>query len=422
MAARLAICIPTRDRAALLAQCLDHLRGFRLPLEVVVTDNASSDDTPRVVRAFAKTFERFVYHRHERDIGPARNMDSALRLATAPYLWVLSDDDIAYESALAFLTGCLDTHPAAVAACGRYNAAHGMHPGADRFEAPTQATVLPRGDIGVLAANVLVCDSHPVMRRDVFQRHCRMEDRGFGLFPLYAALLRHGDVLYIDRPIMDHLANAESLSTRMTEHWFADFAVADIELAMARARPALPLGTVELAKNEVQGRLYLQAARMARMHADPLLMRHFLLRARAIGMIDDSTLVQWESTFLLDAALQRLAQLIEDLGVRRVRTTSAFPEALAERLQVNLPALRIVPDGADATLAWQHGEPGAGVPPPPLLCFLDVLESCRVTEFAVNVDPAGDGGLEFADPAAQSLLDRQTEAFYLLMADYGART
>jgi len=138
MSAELSICIPTRNRAPFLQKCLSHLKGFsRLRLEVIVSDNASEDATPNVARGFEKgAFERFLYHRHREDVGVARNMDAALRLAGAPYVWILSDDDIAYEGALVFLRQLLERTPAAVAACGGYASVRAMNVGADRFQAP----------------------------------------------------------------------------------------------------------------------------------------------------------------------------------------------------------------------------------------------------------------------------------------------
>ncbi len=59
---------------SVLAQ--DHER-----LELVISDNASTDDTETLCRDLAATDSRIVYHRQERDIGIVRNMARTIHLA-----------------------------------------------------------------------------------------------------------------------------------------------------------------------------------------------------------------------------------------------------------------------------------------------------------------------------------------------------
>ena len=420
MSAELSICIFTRNRAPFLQKCLSHLKGFsRLRLEVIVSDNASEDATPKVARAFEKgVFERFYYHRHRENVGVARNTDTALRLGTAPYLWCLSDDDVAYESALVFLRDLLARTPTAIAACGGYASVRSMQVGSDRFQAPSSMLVIGKSDLTTLAQNVMVADGHPLMRRQDFQKHCRLEERGFGLLPLYGRLLRYGDVHYTDAPIMEHLTNPDSLSTRMTEPWFIDNYGADIELAMAGASRPVPLAAVDRAKNIAQGTIYLNAARMARMQGDPLLMRHFLLRAKAIHQIDAATLVHWESTFLLEAAGRRLAQVLEELGAKKILVEDLpLLRAIAAQLEAAVPdadwrfglPAKASPDPREVQVRWSGGEG---------LVFLEVVDWCRVTDFPIRLAPEGSAQIEFADPVAARMLEETPRGFALMMEDY----
>jgi glycosyltransferase involved in cell wall biosynthesis len=434
MPPELSICIPTRNRAPFLRQCLSHLKGFtRLRAEVIVFDNASDDGTADVAREFQKNaFAQFLYHRHAEDVGVARNMDAALRLARAPFLWVLSDDDIAYESGLQYLIACLTATPSAVAACGGYATVHRMAIGSDRFTAPESIAAIGRGDLAALAANVLVTDGHPVMRRDIFQRHCRMEERGFGLLPLYGQLLRHGEVLHTSQPVMEHLTNPDSLSTRLTEPWFMDFVTADVEIAMAGGAQPVALELLDRAKNSIHGMAYLQAARMARIQGDALLTRHFLLRARATHMIDDASLVHWEAAFLLDAAVQRLAQVLRDIGSRKL-TLEPQPalQRIAQQLETMLPEVRILAPGArgaagagrqDAHLQWTplgaHGPAAESVPT--AFSFLEIVEACRVAPhpFTIELDAEGNGTLRYREPHVVQMLDTLPQGFQIVMSDY----
>lgn len=428
-AADLAICIPTRNRARFLRDCLRHLAGFtRLRLEVVVTDNASEDGTAEVARAFDNgTFARFTYHRHGQDVGMTRNMDAALRLAAAPYLWVLSDDDIAYESGLAFLLERLEQFPSAVAACGRYDAVASTVVGSDPFRVPSKMGLVPRGRIESLAEYIFITDGHPVMRREAYQRHCGMEEKGFGLLPLYARLLDHGDILFIESSIIAHLSNPDSLSSRLPEPWFVDFVTGDIEVAMASMEQPVGQAVVSHVRRAVLGLVYLNAARFARIRGDLLLMRHFLQRSKALEMAGNDLLAHWESAFLVATAVQRLARQLGDLGARRVILEDSAPMRLvAAQLQAALPGakceLRLQPGDAgdphEASVTWApSGLDRAG----PRFAFLDVVGWCRVTAFPMSVGIGADGRLAiaYAAPEAAELLRRVPRSFSVMMENYG---
>lgn len=427
--ADLAICIPTRNRARFLRDCLRHLAGFtRIRLEVVVTDNASEDDTAKVAREFDDgRFARFTYHRHARDVGMTRNMDAALRLATAPCLWVLSDDDIAYEGALVFLLERLAQFPSAVAACGRYDAVASTAVGSDPFRAPDKMGLVPRGNVMSLAETIFITDGHPVMRREAYQRHCGMEDLGFGLLPLYARLLNHGDILFIESSIIAHLSNPDSLSSRLPEPWFIDYVTGDIEVAMASVEPPAGPAVVAHVRRAVLGLVYVNAARFARIRGDLLLMRHFLQRARALEIAGNDLLVHWEAAFLLDTAIQRLARQLGDLGAKRVVLEDVpAMRPVAARLQAALPDAKLewrrAGDAAgarpDAWVGWAQAEGGAGAA---RFAFLDILGWCRVTAYPVSVGIGADGKLALAHaaPEAQELLRRVPRNFSVMMQNYG---
>lgn len=73
--------------------------------ELIITDNASTDQTPAIARRFAERDTRVRYHRHERNLGAAANFNSAFALARGAYFkWCAHDDLIAP----AFLEHCLE--------------------------------------------------------------------------------------------------------------------------------------------------------------------------------------------------------------------------------------------------------------------------------------------------------------------------
>jgi glycosyltransferase involved in cell wall biosynthesis len=98
---KLSICIPTYNRATLLrdgvAAILSDIVG--LDAELIVSDNASTDQTATVMGQFLGN-RQLRYHRNESNVGPAPNMGVAVhKLATGDFLWFLGDDDLIVEGA-----------------------------------------------------------------------------------------------------------------------------------------------------------------------------------------------------------------------------------------------------------------------------------------------------------------------------------
>lgn len=92
----LSICIPTLNRSALLKVLLENLEretaGCLDQIEIVVADNASTDDTVEVVRQSSLPI---VYGRQESTLGFARNvLFSTAGLASGEFVWVIGDDDL----------------------------------------------------------------------------------------------------------------------------------------------------------------------------------------------------------------------------------------------------------------------------------------------------------------------------------------
>jgi len=67
----LSICMPTRNRQRHLQLALGrlfHQAAFPFPIEVVVSDNASIDETPAVVQSFVAQGLPLRYYRMPKDV------------------------------------------------------------------------------------------------------------------------------------------------------------------------------------------------------------------------------------------------------------------------------------------------------------------------------------------------------------------
>jgi hypothetical protein len=91
-ASRLSILIPTRNRATYLAGAVrSALAQDHSDIEVIVSDNASTDETPAAMGAISDP--RLRYFRQERDLGMVGNWNACVARASGDLVLLLSDDD-----------------------------------------------------------------------------------------------------------------------------------------------------------------------------------------------------------------------------------------------------------------------------------------------------------------------------------------
>ena len=92
--------IPTFNRSGFLREAIESvLAQSFVDFRLIVSDNASDDDTPEVVRSYSD--ERIEYVRHEQNVGAIGNINGLIALAETEYLVLLPDDDILYPGHLA---------------------------------------------------------------------------------------------------------------------------------------------------------------------------------------------------------------------------------------------------------------------------------------------------------------------------------
>ena len=91
---RLSIGLPVYNGQHLLARALDSLlaQTFR-DFEIIISDNASSDSTPQICRAYARRDRRIRYVRNSRNLGAIANFNRVFELSRAPlFKWAAHDD------------------------------------------------------------------------------------------------------------------------------------------------------------------------------------------------------------------------------------------------------------------------------------------------------------------------------------------
>jgi abequosyltransferase len=104
----LSVCIPTFNRAVFLRECLESIdsRGAEGLFEIVVSDNASFDETVSVLEEFSSLLP-LRWTVQSENIGMERNFDAVVALARGTYCWLLGSDDALEPSALSRLVSAL---------------------------------------------------------------------------------------------------------------------------------------------------------------------------------------------------------------------------------------------------------------------------------------------------------------------------
>src|SRR5690348_7832467 len=92
--ALVSIGLPVRNGAANLAGVIGSvLAQEHSRLELVISDNASTDDTEELCRAAARADPRIRYHRQPENIGLLNNFLATMRLARGEYFRWIGDSD-----------------------------------------------------------------------------------------------------------------------------------------------------------------------------------------------------------------------------------------------------------------------------------------------------------------------------------------
>jgi glycosyltransferase involved in cell wall biosynthesis/O-antigen/teichoic acid export membrane protein len=107
--------MPTYNRAHFLAQAIDSVLAQAYSnFEIIISDNASPDNTEAICREYVRRDPRIRYMRQESNVGPARNFEEVLRPARGEYFAWLADDDWLERSFIQTLLSELAAHPDAV--------------------------------------------------------------------------------------------------------------------------------------------------------------------------------------------------------------------------------------------------------------------------------------------------------------------
>jgi glycosyltransferase involved in cell wall biosynthesis len=212
------VCIPTYNRRELLAASLQSVRSQSLEnIEIIVSDNASTDDTGDYVRSLNDP--RIRYDRLDENIGLFGNLSRCLQLGSGRYRVMLPDDDLMLPGNLEAKARYLDQNPSAgmVHSAFRYLDRNARPVGPTQHWSRLTETTLEPGESFVrrsLALGGIVCVSSVMMRSDlVADEKFDAEDGPYADIALWLRIGSRSDVGFLMAPLSGYLVHASSASS-----------------------------------------------------------------------------------------------------------------------------------------------------------------------------------------------------------------
>jgi glycosyltransferase involved in cell wall biosynthesis len=117
----ISVVIPTKNRAQRLVKAIvSAQQQIGVTLEILIVDDASTDNTEEVVRSLADNDGRIKYLRHHQSAGGGAARNTGIECAEGTLVAFLDDDDEWYENKLKLQLELLKNDPLAVAASSSF--------------------------------------------------------------------------------------------------------------------------------------------------------------------------------------------------------------------------------------------------------------------------------------------------------------
>lgn len=300
----LSICVATRNRGPflrrLLARLAEDTAEFRGQVEVVVCDDASTDDTPEICRA-APLGDALRCHRNETALGAAPAQWKALSASRGRFGVLLGDDDLLLWPGVFRALNLLENNPGAVAVFAPETLIDLSAPDSARtlvyaVEEVRRFGPADRADFAEYVLANGVVSGAPIVRLDHFRRIAPFGD---GLIhDAYAApaeLLSFGEIIYADQSFyglvtqhdgLDHVRHADHDAAKVD--WDRHRAGVEHIMGMLGAQPAQRVERLRaMGERIVQSRMLVALRLRLADDDDPVEAYHLASRLRGLGRMDD---------------------------------------------------------------------------------------------------------------------------------------
>jgi glycosyltransferase involved in cell wall biosynthesis len=197
------------------------------PLEILISDNGSDDETPKVVRELMRTDDRIRYVRHDHNIGLHGNHNFCFDSARGDFICVWHDHDAHDVSIVREYMSFFEQHPTVGVVCSdwdlindagerigvRDHKVKAVTPGLEYIDHTIRAGRTSIGIPGAMVRAAALGDSRFIPDAPI----------GFGDFPLWFRVAENWDVGHVHKRLWSWRQNAESHSARTIESIARDY-------------------------------------------------------------------------------------------------------------------------------------------------------------------------------------------------------
>ena len=201
---KVSVLIPVYNGGHFLAECLESvLTQDFTGLEILIADDGSTDDSPRIIERLAARDARIRWWKNPRNLGLTANANACLRAARGHYIkFVHQDDKLLSASAIRKLAAALDEHPqASLAGCRQHLTGGGSRPTifsnrSGCFDGRQMIVRCLEQNTNLVGQPTLT-----LFRRHQAQRGFDEQFTGFMDFEMWCHLLEQGDYAYLAEPL-----------------------------------------------------------------------------------------------------------------------------------------------------------------------------------------------------------------------------
>jgi glycosyltransferase involved in cell wall biosynthesis len=194
--------LPTHNGARYLGEALDSLLAQDYPnIEIVVSDNASTDGTLAIAQWYAARDHRVRVLHRDANVGAPANFRLVFEQTTGPYFMWAADDDLWEPGYVRACLRALESAPSAVLACSRIafigEAGQPVEMNLRLYDNPDLQSASVRQRIRQLLSRGAWYQVYGLMRRDALTR-TRLFTEAFGAdVVLVAELALHGPCMLV---------------------------------------------------------------------------------------------------------------------------------------------------------------------------------------------------------------------------------
>lgn len=193
------ICIPTFNRGRALQKSLPEILAQRYEsLEFIISDNASTDDTPALCREAARQDSRIRYFRQENNVGLYGNHNFCIEQARGEFLCFFHDHDTRDKDLIRTYVAFLQKHPRVGVVCSDWKLIdeEGRNLGNRRYRMAEVTPGLRYMDRTFHSGQTAVGTPGAMVRRSALgsTRFNEQGAIGFGDFPFWFRIAEEHDV------------------------------------------------------------------------------------------------------------------------------------------------------------------------------------------------------------------------------------